>query len=1582
MRIKTTLSTIISAMLLTSSSVYAIEKDSLKGLKVIDESLQEQACSCLIMSENLEGSEDAHKLRAYLSLLNKDTKNAVEVNPFISGRKLCLSGLEFGTNYLLTVKKGLKAGNSISVSNDFSMDFKTIDSKPVISFNRGLVLSKAVSDKKISVETVNVDSFKISMFRLSAKSIDSGSMYSHLEENISHYDLISLVNNSCQFVKSLIIRTDSKKNVKKENILSLDSFRENISEGMYLFVITKDDGRTDFQSSYDLLGDYGSLNIAKIVTISDLGVTTYKSDDSIDVAVRSIQTASPVAGAKVKLYSVSNELLSSAHTDSNGYARFDKKIIQGQNGMAPKMVVVQNVDDYYNVALDGSGLYLEDKFVQNDYEYLKTNKKIFAYTNRTLLRPGEKLYLNALIRNQDLSASSLQALKITVKRPNYSNFQEVTLKPSGKGSFEYEMTVPNDNSVGTWQIDLGYGKVVSFDVQSFVPDAFEVKQEKPESVVTSQDKIPVKVAYNYGSPAKNVQVRAKFEFRPDTHPVASLSDYSFGNDSESEDLIENVTCTQSTDSEGIVYFTPDSAVKPYPQKFTLTTELSSSESNAKGYSLGEYKLSFNNLMLGIRKGKVDEEGSTFDVVYANQDGDTFKTDANFSVYKKNITYQFARTNGRWEYIKNEYLSPITSGTVQTEDNGSGSITLPLEDGMYTIVLQNEKTKTSFSFYQGNRLNYEENTPDRFTLLTDKDEYQIGDTAVLSFESEYDGFADLVVGERGVKSITHHTVKKGHNKIKLPVTGDFNFGSYVMLTTYAAQSGNIKNSLRSIGLNYIKVDSSPVKLDISSNAADTIKPNSVFDVEVDVKNDGEDAYATAFLIDNGILNVSHQSAPDPVLELTKRRSFRTDIFDIYEYVMSDISTQGQGYGDESRAALGAQALSNILNVMFSKYQKTVQVKDGKAKFSFDVPNISGSAKLMVVAWSDSKLGSYSKDVNIVDNTAVSLSAPFYLHSHDSADAVISINNESTQDKEYTYSLVCRKPLKCDSIEKKTLIKGKEQFKDTVKIEASDSEEGMASLSVRADDYSYNQNFEIKVMSASDPVLESKIVHLDPHENKLVALDTKFRSDADVNIQVGSIPLTDISQLIKKAKSSSEFNLYAKASNLNTLIYALKSMNDVNSNEYKEISSIISDKVESLSGSFINRGSLNYDDTEYSENGYATAYAVKALIEAFKLGFNVDKQMLNRSLEYLSTLIADDNECTAALSMYVLASMGENVQSNLTYRFDHNSIVPVSALADYANTFALYGDTARQDEALKRAGRSLDQLLALNSKLDKTHDKENIYKLRQKLNAYQPFMLNSIDFEVLSLIKASLNSVNSVDIAALFKNLDRYTVNRNFFNEDCAAILAELYFRYGSDSTMTKGRLKDNRVKVENTKENAAIATISALGYVSDESDLTGSNQGIHISERYFTENGVELRTPVKLNLNEKVIVLYTIESDRALNATMYLKTKIPSNLSFIHEIDGQEAEHSYPFISKTDDYAKTVILDESITKQFNLYNSSFVQAAYLLKANFTGHSSALMSTVLVKNALTIDEKYLNRSHCVDVVSENKTADNGKKAEVKE
>ena len=57
--------------------------------------------------------------------------------------------------------------------------------------------------------------------------------------------------------------------------------------------------------------------------VSDLGLTAFSGDDGVHAFVRSLAAATPSAGVNVKLIARNNEVLGTAKSDANGYARFD-----------------------------------------------------------------------------------------------------------------------------------------------------------------------------------------------------------------------------------------------------------------------------------------------------------------------------------------------------------------------------------------------------------------------------------------------------------------------------------------------------------------------------------------------------------------------------------------------------------------------------------------------------------------------------------------------------------------------------------------------------------------------------------------------------------------------------------------------------------------------------------------------------------------------------------------------------------------------------------------------------------------------------------------------------------------------------------------------------------------------------------------------------------------------------------------------------------------------------------------------------------------------------------------------------------
>src|SRR5690606_11453547 len=61
--------------------------------------------------------------------------------------------------------------------------------------------------------------------------------------------------------------------------------------------------------------------------------------DGLDAVVRSLATAKALAAVRVALVAANGETLAEATTNASGRARFDRPLLEGEDGMRPRMLM-------------------------------------------------------------------------------------------------------------------------------------------------------------------------------------------------------------------------------------------------------------------------------------------------------------------------------------------------------------------------------------------------------------------------------------------------------------------------------------------------------------------------------------------------------------------------------------------------------------------------------------------------------------------------------------------------------------------------------------------------------------------------------------------------------------------------------------------------------------------------------------------------------------------------------------------------------------------------------------------------------------------------------------------------------------------------------------------------------------------------------------------------------------------------------------------------------------------------------------------------------------------------------------------
>lgn len=1552
------------------------QNNPLKLQRIVDQSTQGKATSCLIFNDEMNALQNQNILKKYLTLKDSNGADFSSFSPFISDRKLCLSGLNFGENYSLTIKKGIEGFISKTTDKDLSVKFKTADAQSSVSFTNGLILPINNSDS-ININSINMQSFKLSVFRIATSDIPRASLFTLLENRLDKWQINSLVDNYGEFIQSKVYKLPNKKNEKQTTTVNIRDFKKNLKDGLFVLLITADD-KNDGDSVYDLAPDYESLALSKLLFITDIGATAYKGALGLDIAVRSLKDAKPKKGAKVELLSSGNEVLGEATTDGDGYAHFDEKLLSGNNSKAAAAVLITDGNDTFPLDLRAENLYLEDAATDNEYAenndrtifsklIKQSNFKIYAFTQRSLLRPGEKVYYQAHVRNADLSAAPLKALKLTVYRPDYTVLKEVTLDKPKAGVFDYEFTLSDNAQLGEYRLELGYDRnqIISstkFTVAAFKPSSINAQFLSDKKIIKDGDGIEIESKYNYGSMASDLNVEGYYLIKPDNHPVEKFKDYYFGlNEDDISDHVRNLPIDSGkTSKKGRFTITPAIAYAKYPQLMELNLNIMPPASDVY-YMHHEFKYDFKTPMLGVQKLKNNNDKTAFNVIMCQQDGTALEGKANYIIQKRNISYQYIFENNIWKFIKNEYRTPVTSGELTiASDYQKNNIEADLKDGSYVLEITDDKTgfNTSYNFYVGSYSTFNPNSPDRFVLTTDKDTYKTGDTATLSFESEFDGYADLVLGNNGNNRISHYEIKKGLNEIKLRIDDDFKFGTYALLTTFSAMDNPYKTAARAVGLNYISVDSSKAELDISTSLDQAvkegnpqIKPNSKlhFEILVNSKDKSaldDDTYVTVTLVDNGILSINKHKVPNLIKALAGKESLKTTIVDMYGHIIKDIKGDGQGYGDDMMSGESAAALSNIKDNLLSLYTRAVKVKNGKAEVEFDLPAISTTAKLMLTAFNTHKVGSTSIDLPIKDKAVTTLNTPYYLYNRDSLTGTLGVDNIINDSADFSFEVKCSGSVKCD---KKGELKAEKQSKNKadISIQADSVGDGFVEYRVKSGDYSFENKKTIKVLDNSFDITENRIFSVPADSEQEIRLNQNFANGTPAEITLGALPISDNQKIIKSLDFKYKYSFFDEVSKGIILLKTLREMQDKDSAEYRDYQRYLSDIIDYVQSHISMQGYVNINFYNYEASKYASVYAAEFLYDAYKDGFDVSSSTLEYLEKALSRNLNDDNETVAALAMKLAAAQGVNVNTTLTYRFDHNEIQSINALCNYAAAFGLYGDKLRQNEALNKALKNLNETLKLKQLYLSAPNFKKQNELLKLIKNYQPFYINTVAYDVLTLLKEKLNADSNTDVETLLQMLNSETLKGDYLDSQSKAVLCELSEKYGQNATKQRAKVENGVIKVKNNSNKNAVASVSVTGKVSGEIINPDS---LSLQIMYFDRNGNALNKDSQLKVNDDVIVLVSAKSAQFSDSKAYVNLKLPSNMVFLRKLSSNEVKKAYTFLQKynlTENYQMETELSDTSYNVSGALNGKPLIFAFMLKAAYKGQSAPLMSRLSMK-----------------------------------
>jgi len=1279
------------------------------GFRITSNEVDSEAADpriCVVFSDPLPAGDT--DLSSYV-VVDEAPQVAVETE----ASQLCLTGVKHGLRYHIRVRSGLPSANGEQLRADADLNVYVPDRTPFVGFANNAYVMPAGLGGGLPITSVNASSADIVIYRIGDRNIATAVRQGIFQGNLDGYSAEDVADRyGQQEFEGTVDLSKGQSNDMTTTAIPVKDTLGTLEPGAYVITARVTGGKAE----------YWQEMATQWFIVTDLGLTTVSGQDGVHAFVRSLSSAQPMVNSKVRLVAINNEILGEAVTDANGEATFAAGLARGDGGRAPQLVVAEtDTGDYAFIDYTKPAFDLTDRGV--DGRPTPGPLDLWATTERGVYRPGETVFITALLR--DTKAKAVEKLPITLEleRPDGVVADRQLINDGGAGGYTAALPLPAEAMRGSWTIRLYADpkapalSSTSFKVEDFEPERLAFEISAPVGAVTAGEVTNVTVAakYLYGATAPGLDIEADSIVRA----VPTLNDfpgYLFGREDDTFTTdYQPLGSVGTTDDDGnataaITIPAPPATTRPLTA--TLAVRLVDTSGRAIQRNLTRPVAPLTDL-IGLKPQFSEDDGldeganAAFDIIVVGTDGKQ-KAEAGleWSLSRIETNYQWYRNNGTWKWEAITTTREVGNGTVDAVATGPVSVTSPVDYGRYRLEVTSTgdaATSSTYEFYAG--YYYAEagsDTPDELDVALDKSAYRPGDTAVLQLDPQFAGTALVLVVDDGIIDMKSVQVPAEGTSVELPVTEQWGPGAYVTATLYRPADATEKRMpARALGVAYADVEPGDLQLDVSIDKPDVASPRAPFTAKVKLANvqPGDKAYITVAAVDLGILNLTSFAVPDPDGWFFGQRQLGVEFRDLYGSLIDP--TQGmigavRSGGDEGGFSNGTPPPTTVL---VAQHSGIVTVgADGTAEVTFDMPDFNGTVRLMAIAWTASAIGHASADVIVRDPVVVSMTPPRFLRLDDTSRLLLEINNISGAPGAYKVELITGDGLSTDAVTQTVELPTGERT--ALDLSLTGTQVGDQSLRLLVTDPNGNalvKDLVLGVRAASAPVTTSVLIPIEPGAS--VSLDgSRFDGliphSGTLTFAVGPIARLDVPELLL----SLDRYPYGCAEQVSSRALPLIYLNEVaevmglgtDDALSQRIRDAIADELskQNSAGGFGLWGP--FSGSEFWLDAYVTDFLLRARAE----GFAVPDQAMTMALDNLSNQVsyaADFSEGgeDLAYAMLDLARAGRAAISDLRYYLEaklDNFSSPL-AKAQLGAALALYGDRTRAAEAFAAAVEGL-------------------------------------------------------------------------------------------------------------------------------------------------------------------------------------------------------------------------------------------------------------------------------------------------------
>lgn len=1114
----------------------------------------------------------------------------------------------------------------------------------------------------------------------------------------------------------------------------------------------------------------GAVDVARLLS-TDMNLVAKRAEPEagktwsmdVDVWALDMKTNAPLADVSVELVRPSGHVVGSCKTTASGGCK-----IQGAESdvdpTAPIALLATKGDDFTYLKYDEVRINTDSEPVQGDSYQTGAAYHAAVYSDRGVYRPGERAHLVAVIRGRDERAPKAGLpVELRLKDPRQQEISRTMATTNTAGMVTLEPSFGDFAATGFYTLEVLVGgkqlESYRFNVEEFVPERLKVEVKPGRASYQSNEAVMVDVQAEYlfgGSAADSpVELRCYVEAAVFKPKFNAQMHYGWAMDApERTTEFDLGTVTGKLNAEGkasLVCPQQNEAMRfQVPGEVVMTASVFEAGSgrttvdvSRAGYHPEKYYIGLESATIEVLNGQpfrlsgvvVDWTGALEKDV-KQVEVEVFQID-----WLSNWYYDEDTGNQTYKRIR----SLVSQGKQQVAvKNGRFSTELPSGAGYYyepllvqvragnalsEVMVEKmfDNSGADDPANQGTALSRGAVAHTQAPLrpvglkISGPEEIRVGQAATVEFESPFNGRALVSAETNKVEAAEWIDVVAGKN------TWTFTLQRFVPNVYVSAlvvkntqqDAGKAFVPERSFGVVSLRVLPQEYLQQVSLKVPEEIRSNSSFKVNLDVGAVVEPTFVTVAVVDEGVLQLTRFSTPEPAKKLFARKGLGVETFETIGWAIQTQdpgTTSKTGGGDEGEEGGGDGELSGrVMPVKpVALWSGVVEVpKNGKLDLEFDVPQYRGALRVMAVVVGKQRTGSAEAQVKVRDPLTIQTTLPRFLTAHDRAEVPVFVTNLSGKPRTVEVTLSAQElsvgGLTALNNESSDVVRMVGSTKRTIQLAPEQSERvvfefyalresGAATFTVQAksDELESFDTLDVPFVPTGPferrrhaVELEAGVTDLKPYLEGWVP--TSERS----TIWVTTMPFAGAFEHLKYLVRYPYGCLEQTTSSMRPLLYVSNIMQQVDpvaATKSADVEKMITSGIDRVFGMMLPGGGFSYWPGGTEPHYWGTAYAMHMLLDAKDAGVAVPQPKLDETLTFIEKSLntrAESLKNEEPYLQYVLARAGRGRKARVRHLIDAmpKQAKQEQAEQEYLLKAALYlsGDR-RYEKSLKNVDTS--------------------------------------------------------------------------------------------------------------------------------------------------------------------------------------------------------------------------------------------------------------------------------------------------------